>query len=98
MQNPVLSQITLIEKGWRLHSSSAITNTSLNNITLNNTSFYKNELTKLEVCEIKENVKALESWLQRKDDRGTIQMEEEKRSYRATKNRRIIHFFIKDGE
>ncbi|WP_338259915.1 glycosyltransferase family 2 protein, partial [Bacillus anthracis] len=35
-----------------------------------NTSFYKNELTKLEVCEIKENVKALESWLQRKDDRG----------------------------
>ncbi|WP_078418086.1 glycosyltransferase [Bacillus cereus] len=70
LQNPVLSQITLIEKGWRLHSSSAITNTSLNNITLNNTSFYKNELTKLEVCEIKENVKALESWLQRKDDRG----------------------------
>ncbi|UOB76830.1 glycosyltransferase [Bacillus sp. ZJS3] len=70
LQNPVLSQITLIEKGWRLHSSSAITNTSLNNITPNNTSFYKNELTKLEVCEIKENVKALESWLQRKDDRG----------------------------
>ena len=70
MQNPILSQVTLIEKGWRLHSSSAITNTSLNNITSNNTSFYKNELTKLEVCEIKENVKALESWLQRKDDRG----------------------------
>lgn len=70
MQNPILSQVTLIEKGWPLHSSSAITNTSLNNITSNNTSFYKNELTKLEVCEIKENVKALESWLQRKDDRG----------------------------
>ena len=36
----------------------------------NETSFYKNELTKLEVYEIKENIKALESWLQRKDDRG----------------------------
>lgn len=70
LQHPILSQVTLIEKGWRLHSSSAITNTALNNITSNNTSFYKNELTKLEVCEIKENVKALESWLQRKDDRG----------------------------
>ncbi|MHC2835594.1 glycosyltransferase involved in cell wall biosynthesis [Bacillus sp. F9_6S_D1_P_5] len=70
LHNPVLSQISLIEKGWRLQSSSAITNTSLNNIPANKTSFYKNELTKLEVCEIKENVKALESWLQRKDDRG----------------------------
>lgn len=70
LQNPALSQITLIEKGWRLQSSSAITNTSLNNIAANKTSFYKNELTKLEVCEIKENIKALESWLQRKDDRG----------------------------
>lgn len=36
----------------------------------NKTSFYKNGLTKLEVYEIKENIKALESWLQRKDDRG----------------------------
>ena len=70
MQNPVLSQITLIEKGWRLHSSSAITKTSLNDIPANKTSFYKNELTKLEVCEIKENIKALERWLHRKDDRG----------------------------
>lgn len=70
LQNPVLSQITLIEKGWRLQSSSAITNTSLNNITAKKTSFYKNQLTKLEVCEIKENIKALESWLQRKNARG----------------------------
>jgi hypothetical protein len=30
----------------------------------NKTSFYKNGLTKLEVYEIKENIKALESWLQ----------------------------------
>ncbi|ASJ51567.1 glycosyl transferase [Bacillus cereus] len=70
LQNPILSQVTLIEKGWRLQSSSAITNTSLNNMPANETSFYKNELTKLEVYEIKENIKALESWLQRKDDRG----------------------------
>ena len=99
MQNPILSQVTLIEKGWRLHSSSAITNTSLNNITSNNTSFYKNELTKLEVCEIKENVKALESWLQRKDDRGNYTDGGRKREViEQLKNKRIIHFFIKDGE
>lgn len=99
LQNPILSQVTLIEKGWPLHSSSAITNTSLNNITSNNTSFYKNELTKLEVCEIKENVKALESWLQRKDDRGNYTDGGRKREViEQLKNRRIIHFFIKDGE
>ncbi|MEC2746136.1 glycosyltransferase family 2 protein, partial [Bacillus cereus] len=46
---------------------SAITKTSLN---ANHTSFYRNKLTKLEVREINENVKALESWLQGKDDRG----------------------------
>ncbi|OPA37503.1 glycosyl transferase [Bacillus cereus] len=67
LQNPILSQVTLIEKGWRVHTSSAITKTSLN---ANHTSFYRNKLTKLEVREINENVKALESWLQGKDDRG----------------------------
>ena len=98
MQNPILSQVTLIEKGWRLQSSSAITNTSLNNMPANKTSFYKNGLTKLEVYEIKENIKALESWLQRKDDRGNYTDGGRKRNYRAVKNKRIIHVSIKDGE
>ena len=64
----------------------------------NETSFYKNELTKLEVYEIKENIKALESWLQRKDDRGNYTDGGRKRNYRAVKNKRIIHVSIKDGE
>ena len=69
LQNPILAQATLIEKGWRVHTSSAITKTSLNNISTNKNSFSGNELTKLEVREIK-NVKVLENWLQRKGDRG----------------------------
>ncbi|MGA5677344.1 glycosyltransferase [Bacillus bombysepticus] len=70
LQNPILAQATLIEKGWRVHTSSAITKTSLNNISTNKNSFSGNELTKLEVREIKKNVKVLENWLQRKGDRG----------------------------
>ena len=47
---------------------------------------------------LKENIKALESWLQRKDDRGNYTDGGRKRNYRAVKTKRIIHVSIKDGE
>lgn len=47
-----------------------IINIFLNNMFVNKILFYKNGLIKLEVYEIKENIKVLESWLKWKDDRG----------------------------
>ncbi len=94
MQNPILSQVTLIEKGWRLQSSSAITNTSLNNMPANKTSFYKNGLTKLEVYEIKRKYKKL--WrvgYNEKMIEVIMQMEEEKENYRAVKKTKELFTF-----
>lgn len=72
----------------------------MNNISTNKNSFSGNELTKLEVREIKKNVKVLENWLQRKGDRGNYTDGGRKREIieQLKITKKLICVSIKDGE
>ncbi|PEA24341.1 glycosyl transferase [Bacillus cereus] len=70
LMNPILAQINLIEKGWRISSSSSITMKSLDHDPSNKQTFYKNKLTQIEISDIENHLQVMSEWLQKKGTRG----------------------------
>lgn len=95
--NPPFAQIRLMEKGWRIISSSSITIKSIDNHSLNKRSSYKNKLSQVEKYNIGSYLQIMSEWLHKKGTRGGYTDGGRKREVIEQLQKRGKSYFLQKG-